>query len=240
MLPPSWDVQRQQWFHNMEIVRPDEHDETLVQQWNKNCVGCHVSQQENNYRPATRTYATQVDRLRHVVRALPRARAARTCASTPTRSRAPRSPISSIVRPTRLDPKSSSMICAQCHSLRDVIAPGYIAGADYYDHFLPLLENRPQKADDPAYWADGRPRRFSNDAIGLWQSQCFLQGGATCTNCHRDAPARRRQEPAAGAGEQRALHACHEEIGAAVTEHTRHARAAAPAAPASSATCRKR
>ena len=59
ILPPSWDVQRQQWFDNMEIVRPDEDDETLVQQWNKNCVGCHVSQQENNYDPATRTYATK-------------------------------------------------------------------------------------------------------------------------------------------------------------------------------------
>jgi predicted CXXCH cytochrome family protein len=39
---------------------------------------------------------------------------------------------------------------------------------------------------DPAYWPDGRPRRFSNDAIGFWQSQCFLRGGATCTSCHRD------------------------------------------------------
>ena len=29
-----------------------------VQQWNKNCVGCHVSQQDNHYTPATRTYAT--------------------------------------------------------------------------------------------------------------------------------------------------------------------------------------
>ena len=45
VLPPSWDVQRHEWFDNMEIVRPDENDQKPVQQWNKNCVGCHVSQQ---------------------------------------------------------------------------------------------------------------------------------------------------------------------------------------------------
>ena len=51
----------------MEIVRPDENDQTLVQQWNKNCVGCHVSQQENNYQPATRTYVDAVGGFRHIV-----------------------------------------------------------------------------------------------------------------------------------------------------------------------------
>src|SRR5437867_10846335 len=56
VLPPSWDVQRREWFDNMEIVRPDENDQKPVQQWNKNCVGCHVSQQANNYRPVDRTY----------------------------------------------------------------------------------------------------------------------------------------------------------------------------------------
>ena len=63
------------------------------------------------------------------------------------------------------------MVCAQCHSLRDMTVPGFTAGADYFDHFTPVLEYG-QKSDtsDPAYWADGRPRRFSNDAIGFWQS----------------------------------------------------------------------
>ena len=113
-------------------------------------------------------------------------RAARTSRRTRARSTAAPPASASIVRPTRLDPKTSSMICAQCHSLRDVIAPGYTAGADYYDYFQPVLEYGPRKAQDPAYWPDGRPRRFSNDAIGLWQSECFLRGGATCTSCHSD------------------------------------------------------
>ena len=59
VLAPSWDVQRGQWFHNVEIIRPDEDDQQIVQQWNKNCVGCHVSRQENNYNPATHAYQTR-------------------------------------------------------------------------------------------------------------------------------------------------------------------------------------
>ena len=79
------------------------------------------------------------------------------------------------------------MVCAQCHSFRDIFVPGYAAGEDYYDYFLPILEFDQPVAKYPAYWPDGRTRRFSSDALGLWQSQCFLKGGATCTMCHADA-----------------------------------------------------
>jgi predicted CXXCH cytochrome family protein len=222
VLTPSWDVERRAWFDNMEIVRPDEDARTPVQQWNKNCVGCHVSQQDNHYRPETRTYATtfadfgtSCERCHgpgstHVAQY----RAARAGSAIADRA---------IVRPTRLDPKAGSMICAQCHSLRDIIGPGYRAGADYFDHFQPILEYAPRKESDPAYWADGRPRRFSNDALGLWQSECFLRGGATCTTCHRDPhlPDVDRN-PQLGAASDALCVGCHQAIGAAVTTHTRH------------------
>jgi predicted CXXCH cytochrome family protein len=229
ILPPSWDVQRQQWFDNMEIVRPDERDETLVQLWNKNCAGCHVSQQENNYQPATKTYATKWTDFGTSCERCHGPGSAHVQAHTQAE---PGGAVSEqlIVRPTRLDPKSSSMICAQCHSLRDVIAPGYIAGADYYDHFQPLLEHRPQKADDPAYWADGRPRRFSNDAIGLWQSQCFLRGGATCTDCHRAHLPDVDKNPQLAPANNALCTRCHDRIGAAVSEHTRHLASSAASA----------
>jgi hypothetical protein len=44
VLPPSWDVLRKEWFHNMEIVGPEPEGGFAVQVWNKNCFGCHVSQ----------------------------------------------------------------------------------------------------------------------------------------------------------------------------------------------------
>ena len=135
-------------------------------------------------------------------------------------------------------PATSSMVCAQCHSLRDAVAPGFRAGEDYYDYFVPKLEYTPRKEQDPVYWADGRPRRFSNDAIGLWQSRCFLKGGAHVRHVPRPAPARRRSAPGAGAGEQRAVHAVSRGHRRGADARTRGTRRPAPAAPASSATCR--
>jgi predicted CXXCH cytochrome family protein len=222
VLPPSWDVQRHEWFDNMEIVRPDENDQKPVQQWNKNCVGCHVSQQENNYRPTDRTYATQwTDAGTSCERCHGPGSAHVQAYSRPERSGAV--PERSIVRPTRLDPTTSSMICAQCHSLRDVVAPGYTAGADYYDYFQPVLEYGIRKAQDPTYWPDGRPRRFSNDALGLWQSECFLRGGATCTSCHQDLHAPDVDRNAQLTPRNNALCTkCHEDLDTRLTAHTRH------------------
>jgi hypothetical protein len=171
VLPPSWDVERHEWFHNMEIVRPAAGDPKPVQLWNKECVGCHVSQEEVNYNPATRSYATRwTDSGTSCERCHGPGSAhvqeyTRSAESRPVGQRL-------IVRPTRLDASSGTMVCAQCHSLREVIAPDFKAGGNYYDHFQPVLEYETHRDNDPPYWADGRPRRFSNDAIGLWQSQC--------------------------------------------------------------------
>jgi predicted CXXCH cytochrome family protein len=223
ILPPTWDVTRRQWFDNMEIVRPDQDEKTLVQQWNKNCFGCHVSQQDNNYKPAEQTYATKwVDfgtscERCHGPGSLHVEAYSRTKDPALVTAR-------TIVRPTKLDPQTSSMICAQCHTFRDIVAPGFTAGSNYADYFLPFLEYAPQKEDDPAYWADGRPRRFSNDAMGLWQSECFLRGGATCTTCHRDPhlPDVDRNAQLAASNNTLCVR-CHQEIGAKLTSHTRHA-----------------
>jgi predicted CXXCH cytochrome family protein len=120
------------------------------------------------------------------------------------------------------------MVCAQCHSARTAIAGPYRPGADYFDFFIPALEYaqepRPNASRDPVYWADGRPRRFSNDAFGLWQSACFLRGGATCTTCHTDPhlPNVDRNPQLAGEASEALCTSCHQDIAARRTEHTRH------------------
>ena len=221
VLPPSWDVQRREWFDNMDIVRPDEKDGTPFQQWNKNCVGCHVSQQQNGYRPATKTYATSWVDFGTSCERCHGPGSAHVRQHTPSDRQGLPGP-ELIVRPTRLDPQASSMVCAQCHSLRDVVAPGYSAGENYYDYFVPVLEYGVRKESDPNYWADGRTRRFSNDAIGLWQSECFLRGGATCTTCHEPHAPDVERQPQLTASNNALCTRCHQETGARLTAHTRH------------------
>jgi predicted CXXCH cytochrome family protein len=223
VLPPTWDVQRREWLHNMDIVRPDEnHRQKAVQQWNKDCVGCHVSQQENNYRPATGEYATTWRDFGTSCERCHGPGSAHVQAFTRTEQRPPAGD-GLIVRPLHLDPGTSSMICAQCHSLRNAVDPDFEAGKDYYDHFMPRLEYDPRSGLDPPYWPDGRPRRFSNDAIGLWQSECFLRGRATCTSCHRDPhePDVDRNAQLA-AGNNALCTGCHQAIGTRLSAHTRH------------------
>jgi predicted CXXCH cytochrome family protein len=222
VLPPTWDVVRGEWFHNLDIVNPDEATHNPVQVWNSNCFGCHVSAEVKGFDSAAMRYqttwtdfGTNCERCHgpgaaHVARY--------------ENAAAPAAAPSAIVVPTRLTAERSTMVCAQCHSLRDLTVPGFTAGADYFDHFAPVLEYGQKSDKDPAYWPDGRPRRFSNDAIGFWQSACFVSGNATCTTCHTDP-----HEPDVDRNPQLAVTnndlcaRCHAPIAKDVSRHSRHA-----------------
>ena len=222
VLPPSWDVLRKQWFHNFDIGDPDETSEVMVQVWNKSCFSCHVSQEQKNfdagsnqYKTAWLDFGTNCERCHgpgsdHVARY--------------TAATKPAGPARDIVLQTRLDPARNSQVCAQCHSFRDIYVPGYAAGDDYYDHFLPILEASQPVDKDPAYWPDGRTRRFSNDAFGLWQSECYLKGKAVCVTCHTNAHETEIERNPQLRPDANALCAqCHDGIVKTATRHSHHA-----------------
>ncbi len=229
VLPPSWNVTRREWFPSVEIVRPDEADKTPVQVWNKTCLECHVSGQTKGFDTKRLAYTTRwqdtgtsCERCHgpgaaHVTRE--RARSKAGAATQPAATAVG----DDVLSPYRLDAVKSTTLCAQCHTLRDVVAPGFTAGGDYYDHFMPMLEYGPRAEHDPAWWADGRPRRFSNDALGFWESQCFLKGKASCTTCHIDPhlPDVDRDTTLA-TGQGAICLRCHQAIGRDVPAHTRH------------------
>lgn len=229
VLPPTWDVRRKQWFHNYDIADPDESGDVTVQVWNQGCYSCHVSQEHKNYDPAQDRYqtswldfGTNCERCHgpgseHV---------RRYSAPAAARATAPAKP--DIVVQSRLDATRNTMVCAQCHSFRDTYAQGFSAGDNYYDYFTPILEYDEPADRDPAYWPDGRTRRFSNDAYGLWQSECFLRGGVTCLNCHIaphlvDIDRNPQLRPTSNA----LCSQCHASIEKALEAHTHHPRSSA-------------
>jgi predicted CXXCH cytochrome family protein len=214
VLPPSWDITRKGWFHNLDIADPDEVEGVQVQVWNKMCYSCHVSQQEKNFDVEKNEYKTSwLDFGTNCERC-----------HGPGSEHAADPRTSHMVMQTRLDATRNTTVCAQCHSFRDMFAKGFAAGGDYYNYFLPILEYNQPRDKDPAYWADGRTRRFSNDAYGLWQSECFLKGGATCVACHSavhqvEIEKNPQLRPTANALCTR----CHTSIGEAIAAHTHHA-----------------
>ena len=214
VLPPSWDITRKGWFHNLDIADPDEVEGVQVQVWNKMCYSCHVSQQEKNFDVEKNEYKTSwLDFGTNCER----------CHGPGSEHVAHPHDPNTVVQ-TRLDATRNTMVCAQCHSFRDTFANGFSAGDDYYNYFVPILEYNQPRDKDPAYWADGRTRRFSNDAYGLWQSECFLKGGATCVACHSavhqvEIEKNPQLRPTANALCTR----CHTAIGEAIAAHTHHA-----------------
>ncbi len=214
VLPPSWDIQRKGWFHNLDIADPDEVEGVEVQVWNKQCYSCHVSQQEKNFDVEKNQYKTSwLDFGTNCER----------CHGPGSEHVAHPENKANIVVQTRLDAARNTMVCAQCHSFRDIFAKGFAAGGDYYNYFMPILEYNQPRDKDPAYWPDGRTRRFSNDAYGLWQSECFLKGGATCVSCHSsvhevEIEKNPQLRPTANALCTR----CHVQIGEKISAHTHH------------------
>lgn len=223
VLPPSWDATRTEWFHNMEIVGMPNPDQGLpVQVWNKNCFGCHVSQQQKQFDPEDKTYVNDwIDFGTNCERC--HGPASRHVERYTKRSAYKDDPNRYIVMQTDLDPARNTMVCAQCHSFRDVVAPGYTAGEDYFDYFLPLLEYSQEESDDPVWYPDGRTRRFSTNALAFWQSECFLKGGAACTNCHIDPHVPEIElNPQLQPTNNGLCTGCHAEIGDQLSAHTRH------------------
>ncbi len=219
VLPPSWDINRKQWFHNFDIGDPDESGEVEIQLWNKNCYSCHVSREEKNFDTARLEYKTAWQDF-----GINCERCHGPSADHVANRTAGKPKVPDTVVQTRLTPERNTMVCAQCHSFRDIFINDFRAGDDYFDHFVPILEYDQPIDKDPAYWADGRTRRFSNDALGFWQSQCYLKGKATCLTCHADAHDTTVEKNLQLRPTSNAICAgCHAVIAKSVPAHTHHA-----------------
>jgi predicted CXXCH cytochrome family protein len=227
LMPATWDNVRKQWFHNGDINDPEEAPGVQIQLWNKTCYSCHVSGEEKHFDLRNETYHTNWQNFGISCERChgPGSEHVAWAEGAGTLDPNTRAIIdATIVNFKQMTAMRSTMVCAQCHSFRDIYVDGFRAGANYFDYFMPVMQYRLPDKEDPAYWADGRTRRFSNDAFGLWQSQCFLKGGATCGTCHSRPHNTNVDLNAQLRPTNNALCTnCHGEIGKNVAAHTHHA-----------------
>jgi tetratricopeptide (TPR) repeat protein len=183
-----------------------------------NCQGCHASQLEVAFDTATGRYATHFSTLaidceschgparRHVELA----REGRLGASADI----------GLAALGTADKDASSVVCYQCHAVKDQLRPGFLAGDSlerYYSLAFPLL------GDSPLF-PDGRVRTFAYQE-GQRFSDCYLSGGMRCTDCHDPHSQSYRDvngTPLPGRLSDGQCTECHPSKAQRIEQHTRH------------------
>src|SRR4030095_14204382 len=124
-------------------------------------------------------------------------------------------PLATLTRAQSLGP------CLQCHALKDQLRAGYSSGAslaDYYSIRLPQL-------GDEALFPDGRTRTFAYQEGHLY-SDCYRNGGMTCTSCHDPHSQQYRDVNGTslpGRFDDHQCTSCHASKADSASRHTHHA-----------------
>ena len=105
-------------------------------------------------------------------------------------------------------------------ALKDRLRSGFLSGQSLEDYYA----LRTPQLGEHAHQPDGRVRTFAYQQGHLW-SDCYVNGGMTCTSCHdphsqhyRDA----NGAPLSGRLDDRQCTSCHQAKASATTAHTHH------------------
>lgn len=184
-----------------------------------NCQGCHGSQVTAALDSTKGGYATRFTSLSITCESC-HGPAGRHLVSVRDSSALARGELA--MQPLGTLSKDASLgVCFGCHALKDRIRSGYLSGLpveDYYSLRLPQL-------GDAAHHPDGRIRTFGYQEGHLW-SDCYVNGGMTCTSCHDPHSQGYRDQwgrSLAGRFDDAQCTACHASKELDIESHTHHA-----------------
>lgn len=189
------------------------------------CLDCHVTGLDARHDRATHTWTTRFTDA---------GVACESCHGPGARHADTQDP-KDIVQPSKLSSELGFAVCAQCHGPRRPLFPildgahRFQPGQKYEDFYQPIvLFVGNERSGD--YFTDGRPSTSSFEYQALIQSQCHLQGGATCLTCHTaphephapnelNLPEKTAAKISVGSA---TCQQCHADLFAAGTKHTQH------------------
>ena len=190
----SWDTDNKRWFYLAppdvdEKLAPDDplHWTARGQNWNHMCADCHSTHLRKNYDLETRTYHTTFSEIDVSCEAC----------HGPGSVHVQLAEQSSLFWDRKLgyglarlkDKRSDVQIdtCAQCHSRRRHVYPGFQPGESFYDYFANEL------LQEATYHADGQIRDEVYVHGSFLQSKMYAKG-IRCTDCHDAHTARLKHE----------------------------------------------
>ncbi|HMC83808.1 MAG TPA: ammonia-forming cytochrome c nitrite reductase subunit c552, partial [Candidatus Polarisedimenticolia bacterium] len=229
VLPTYWDMKANVWYDQSEgpifgtgrklTPKDQQYWANRGSTWNAVCSGCHGSQVEKNFDPATNTYHTTWNDLAINCESChgPGSRHVEAWTRAGTTGRVDPK-VGSLVKLKALPPDRQVEACAKCHAAKTVFARGFQPGDRFLDYYQPAVP-----LNNKEFYSDGRNRMLNYNYIELIQSRCYLKSTLTCTTCHDPhgsgyyADLKEPQETL-----DRLCLPCHTQMKAGLQEHTHH------------------
>ena len=247
-LPFVYQFESQRFLPRRAVFLEPPEDPPHWARWNSSCIQCHSVAGEPAHDQASDRFATRAAELGIACEACHGPGAAHVARQknplTRYQTRLAGSGDRSIVNPARLGAERASEICGQCHSYFVPSDPERWWQTGFTESYRPgdslaasrrVLDYERDREQAPAligsdldslFYADGSVRVGGREWNGLRRSACFERGqGArqlSCLSCHELHGGTRDGQLSDSALSNAACAACHQELAAALPEHTHH------------------
>jgi len=230
VLDPTWDNRSkkeggQRWYHihQDENVTANDvlHWTGPNMNWNYMCADCHSTNLKKNYNIEKKVYHTTWDVInvsceachgpasKHLTWSKTKDKniSNKGFSHTFYTTKKPWRELNATVK--SLKQKQELNVCAKCHSRRTPLDDNFVAGDNFYEHYLPV------DLDEGLYFSDGK----INDEVYVYNS--FLQSrmyeeGVTCSDCHNPHSLKRKEVG------DKVCFSCHKSDTYTATSHHKH------------------